>query len=132
MKGGVFISNIYNNTKEKELVSYELFIETSLDKLGFRKNTLGTKYLKDLILFTFNQKIYNIFINRISTEFLKEKKIEYISEKKFLDNINYAIKNVDYQKFKNNFNIVFKAEYDIYYLSTKNIVILFLNILERI
>ena len=44
------MDNLYNNTKEKELVSYELFVETSLDKLGFRKNTLGTRYLKDLIL----------------------------------------------------------------------------------
>ena len=39
------MNNLSNNTKEKSLVSCELFIETSLDKLGFRKNTLGTKFL---------------------------------------------------------------------------------------
>lgn len=126
------MSNLSNNTKEKSLVSCELFVETSLDKLGFRKNTLGTKYLKDLILFTYHKKIYNIFINRISLDYLEHKQLNYISQKMFLDNINYAIKNVDYQKFKNNFYSIFHSEYDIYYLSTKNIVILFLNVLERI
>ena len=126
------MNNLFINTKEKSLVSCELFIETSLDKLGFRKNTLGTKYLKDLILFTYEQNIYNIFINRISSDYLEYKQLNHISQKMFLDNINYAIKNVDYQKFKDNFYSVFHSEYDIYYLSTKNIVILFLNILERI
>ena len=125
------MNNLSNNTKEKSLVSYELFIETSLDKLGFRKNTLGTKYLKDLILFTYEQNIYNIFINRISSDYLEYKQLNHISQKMFLDNINYAIKNVDYQKFKDNFYFVFHSEYDIYYLSTKNIVILFINALEK-
>ena len=126
------MNNLSNNTKEKSLVSYELFIETSLDKLGFRKNTLGTKYLKDFILFTFNQNYYDIFIDKITLEFLKSKNITHISKKNFITRIEYAIKNVDYQKFKNNFYSVFHTEYDIYYLSPKNIVILFISALEKI
>ena len=125
------MDNLYNNTKEKELVSYELFVETSLDKLGFRKNTLGTRYLKDLILFTFNQNYYDIFIDKISIEFLKLKNINHISKKNFITRIDYAIKNVDYSKLKNNFYSIFHTEYDIYYLSLKNIVILFINALEK-
>ena len=125
------MDNLYNNTKEKELVSYELFVETSLDKLGFRKNTLGTRYLKDLILFAFNQNYYDIFIEKISIEFLKFKNINHISKKNFITRIDYAIKNVDYSKLKNNFYSIFHSEYDIYYLSPKNIVILFINILEK-
>ena len=126
------MDNLYNNTKEKELVSYELFVETSLDKLGFRKNTLGTRYLKDLILFAFNQNYYDIFINKFSIEFLNSKNINHISKKNFITRIDYAIKNIDYSKLKNNFYSIFHAEYDIYYLSPKNIVILFINALERI
>ncbi|MGN1299459.1 MAG: hypothetical protein ACI4UE_05730 [Candidatus Scatovivens sp.] len=78
------MNNSYNYIKEKDLVSYELFIESSLDKLGFRKNTLGTKYLKDLILFTFSQKIYDIFIDKICIEFLDYKNLNHISKKNFI------------------------------------------------
>ena len=125
------MNNLYNNTKEKELVSYKLFVETSLDKLGFRKNTLGTRYLKDLILFTFNQNYYDIFIDKICIEFLNSKNINHISKKNFITRIDYAIKNVDYSKLKNNFYSIFHSEYDIYYLSPKNIVILFISALEK-
>ena len=59
-----------NSTKEKEL-SYRVFIKESLEKLGFRKNTIGTKYLIELILFAFMKDYFNIFINRISIDFFK-------------------------------------------------------------
>lgn len=117
-----------NSTKDKELSYY---IETSLDKLGFRKNTLGTKYLKDFILFIFKEDVYEIFIDKLSVKFIKFMKIEHISSKNFITRIDYSIKNADIQKFKNNFYSVFKVEYDIYYLTIKNIVILFINALER-
>lgn len=120
------------STKEKDLVSYELFIDNSLDKLGFRKNTLGTKYLKDLILYIFSKNIYDLFVDRICIEFLEYKEIKHISKKNFITRIEYAIQNVDNIKFKNNFKSVFKTEYDIYYKTPKNLIILFLNVLVNL
>lgn len=131
-KDGVVVKISYDNsTKEKEL-SYRVFIKESLEKLGFRKNTIGTKYLIELILFAFMKDYFNIFINRISIDFLKCMGIDDISLKQFLDNINYAIKNVDIDKFKSNFYLVFHNDYDVYYFSTKNIVVLFLGVLEEV
>lgn len=120
------------STKDNSISPYSIFIDQTLDKLGFRKNTLGTKYLKELILYTYTNNIYNIFINRICKKYLLDKQLNTISETMFLDNIKYAIKNVDIYKFKNNFHKIFNTEYDIYYLSTKNIVILFVNILSNL
>lgn len=120
------------STKDNSISSYSIFIDQTFDKLGFRKNTLGTKYLKELILYTYTNNIYNIFINRICKKYLLDKQLNTISETMFLDNIKYAIKNVDIYKFKNNFHKIFNTEYDIYYLSTKNIVILFVNILSNL
>lgn len=119
-------------TKEKDLVSYELFIDNSLDKLGFRKSILGTKYLKDLILYIYSKNIYDLFVDRICMEFLEYNKIKYISKKNFITRIEYSIQNVDNIKFKNNFKNVFKTEYDIYYKTPKNLIILFLNMLSRL
>lgn len=86
----------------------------------------------ELILFSYQKEYYNIFINKICTEYLKEKKLEEISQESFLENIKYAIRNVDYRKLKNNFQEVFGFEYDEYFRSTKSLVILFLNMLENL
>lgn len=50
----------------------------------------------------------------------------------FLDNIKYAIRSVDIFKFKSNFRCIFNTDYDVYYLSTKNLIILFINALNHL
>ena len=119
------MQKIYDNsTKDKELSYY---VDILLDKLGFRKNTLGTKYLRDLILFIYFNNVYDIFIDKACINFLKSKNIMHISKKNFINRLDYAIKNVDIDKFQKNFYSIFHIEYDIYYLSVKNIVILLVN-----
>lgn len=118
-------------TNDKSTVSCGLVVERILDKLGFRKSTLGTKYFKDFIVYAYNKNDYDFFVNRTITEFLKDKKLTHISKKKYIDNMNYAIKNVDIYKFKDNFYSIFHTEYNLYYLTIKNITILIFNCLNR-
>lgn len=124
------MKNVYDSFTKDEELSYRLFLKTIFEKLGFRKNVMGTKYLIELILFTYEQDYFTIFLNRICADYLRYKNIHSISQKQFLDNITYAIKNVDIYKFKNNFYEVFHTEYTVYYLSPKNILILCLSAME--
>lgn len=118
-------------TKENCNISYESFIQTSLAKLGFKFNTSGTKYLKDLILFIYINNVYDVCIDKICKEFLINKNIYSISVKNFITRIDYSIQNVDNKKFQYNFYNIFHVDYDIYYRSVKNIVNLFIGILDK-
>lgn len=114
------------STKENCNISYELFIQTSLAKLGFKFNTLGTIYLKDLILFIYTNNVYDVCIDKLCKEFLVNKNIYNISVKNFITRIDYSIQNVDNKKFQYNFYNIFNVNYDIYYRSVKNIINLFI------
>lgn len=120
------------STKENCNISYELFIQTSLAKLGFKFNTLGTIYLKDLILFIYTNNVYDVCIDKLCKEFLVNKNIYNISVKNFITRIDYSIQNVDNKKFQYNFYNIFNVNYDIYYRSVKNIINLFICILNNI
>ena len=117
----------YDYTKDKKYKSYEKTIYNSLIKLGFRITNVGTTYLKDLILFAHFQNCYEINITKLAKEFMQYKNIDYISYKTFINSIDYAVKNVDNKKFKNNFEKVFDVEFDEYYNSAKILIMIFFN-----
>lgn len=71
------------------------------------------------------------FVEEECKSYFKENKIDNISFDNFRHRIDYSIKNVDIDKFKSNFEDIFRIDYDIYYLSVKNIVMLILNLMER-
>lgn len=125
------MKNSYDYTKDEKYKSYEKLIYDSLIKLGFRITNVGTMYLKDLILCAYFNNYYEINVSKLVKDYMKYKKIDYISYKTFINCIDYSIKNLDYTKMKIYFRIIFDITYDSYYFSTKNILLLFLNIIKK-
>lgn len=122
------MNSICTDIDNKNLIS---FINTSLDKLGFKSTIKGTIYLKNFILFAFLNNYNNINIEQIVIDYITFNNIT-TTKRTFISNIEYSIYNTDFNKFKNNFYSVFNIQYDIYYKSTRNITILFINTLNDI
>lgn len=120
----------YDYTKDERYKSCEKFIYNSLIDLGFRVTNVGTMYLKALILFAYFNNYYEINVTKIVKDFMKYKNIDYISYRTFINCIDYTINNVDYEMFKKNFEEVFYIKFDEYYLSSKNILVLFIRFIS--
>jgi len=118
------------STKEKE-ISYANLVDKYLLDLGFEFNKSGTRYLRDLILTAYFLEDYEFFINNTVEKFLSINNI-HITPKNFLRNIQYSIENVNYNKIKKGFYSIFNIEYNNYYLTPKNVIVLFLNLLNKI
>lgn len=121
----------YDYTKDERYKSYEQLVYDSLIKLGFRITNVGTLYLKDLILFIYFNNYYEISITKVVNDFMKVNKIDYISSRTFINCMIYSINNYDQILFKTSFKLVFNIEYDYYYCSVKNLIVLFINLLKK-
>ncbi|MBR2247913.1 MAG: hypothetical protein IKN74_00890 [Clostridia bacterium] len=120
------MKNSYDYTKDEKYKSYEQFVYKSLIDLGFRITNVGTMYLKDLILFAYFNNYYEINVTKIVKDFMQYKNINYISYRTFINCIVYSINSITYDSFKK----IFKIHYNEYYNSTKNLIILFINMLN--
>lgn len=118
------------STKDNEM-SYIEFVDMILDRLGFRKNNVGTRFLREFVIYLYNKNPFEIIINNEIEEFLKERNIKDLTVINFIKRINYAIQYADNTKMKDNFFNVFRTQYDSYYLTPKNFIIFILNVLEK-
>lgn len=118
------------STKDKE-VSYIEFVDMILDRLGFRKNNVGTRFLREFVIYLYKKNPFEILINNEIEEFLKEREIKNLTIINFIKRIDYAIRYADIKKIEDNFFKVFHTEYDSYYLTPKSFIILMLNVLEK-
>lgn len=118
------------STKDKE-VSYIEFVDIILDRLGFRKNNVGTRFLREFVIYLYKKNPFEIIINNEIEEFLIEKNITNLTVINFIKRINYAIQYADSKKMKDNFFNVFHTEFYLYYLTPKNFIIFMLNMLEK-
>ena len=121
----------YDYTKDEKYNSYEKLVYESLIKLGFRLTNVGTLYLKDLILFVYFNDYYEISLTKIVNDFMKINNIDYISSRTFINCMIYSINNYDQDLFDNNFKRIFNIEYDYYYCSVKNLIVLYINMLKN-
>lgn len=118
------------STKDKE-VSYIEFVDMILDILGFRKNNVGTRFLREFVIYLYKKNPLEIIINDEIGEFLVERNIKNLTIINFIRRINYAIQYADRKKMKDNFFNIFYTEFDLYYLTPKNFIVLMLNVLEK-
>ena len=118
------------STKDKE-VSYIEFVDMILDRLGFRKNNVGTRFLREFVIYLYKKNPFEILINNEIEEFLKEREIKNLTIINYIKRIDYAIRYADIKKIEDNFFKVFHTEYDSYYLTPKSFIILMLNVLEK-
>ena len=131
LKGAEKMKTEYDiSTKEKEM-SYLLLVDFILySKLGFRPANSGSRYLKEIIIYIFEKETEDYSIESEIKEYIKKKKINK-NYKTIKSKIIYSINNVKKDIIKKNFQEVFRVEYDVYYLSTKNIIELMINLLEN-
>ncbi len=118
------------STKDKD-VSYIEFVDMILDRLGFRRNNVGTRFLREFVIYLYKKNPLEIIINDEIEEFLVERNIKKITIINFIRRINYAIQYADSKKMKDNFLNVFHTEFDLYYLTPKTFIIFMLNVLEK-
>ena len=118
------------STKDKD-VSYIEFVDMILDRLGFRRNNVGTIFLREFVIYLYKKNPLEIIINDEIEEFLVERNIKKITIINFIRRINYAIQYADSKKMKDNFLNVFHTEFDLYYLTPKTFIIFMLNVLEK-
>lgn len=121
---------LYDYTKDTKYKSFEQFVNNSLINLGFNINIFGTKLLKDLILYTYFNQEYDIYFDKIASSFFEYHSINDISVNTASHRICYAIQNINNTMLKNNFYTIFNVEYDYYFRSPKNLLILFINVLN--
>lgn len=118
------------STKDKD-VSYIEFVDMILDRLGFRRNNVGTRFLREFVIYLYKKNPLEIIINDEIGEFLVERNIKNLTIINFIRRINYAIQYADRKKMKDNFFNIFYTEFDLYYLTPKNFIVLMLNVLEK-
>ena len=123
------MKNSYDYTKDEKYKSYEQFVYKSLIDLGFRVTNVGTMYLKDLILFAYYNNYYEIYVTKLVKDFMQYKNINYISYRTIINYMDYSLKNTSSMLSKN-FIKVFSFQFNYYYISIKNLLLLFLNLLH--
>lgn len=119
------ISNIDKET------SYIKLVDNYLYQLGFKLNNNGTRFLRDLILTAYFMQYYDISIENIVSDFFKINTIQQITKQNYTQRIYYAIQNTNKKSLKNNFPIVFGIEFDYEFTCIKNLLILFVNTLNK-
>lgn len=124
------MQNLYDTfTKDKTKVSYEFWVEKSLINLGFCYSNAGTHYLKKMILYVFENDLDNVTMEKLYIEISKKTNKKPLAIK---GAIKYAINMINTTKAKSNFYKIFNYEYDYYFLTPKNLILLFVTLLNRI
>ena len=117
-------------TKDNCKLSYDLFIDDSLIKLGFIYSNIGTYYYKKLICLLYSRDMSNININNLCILLAKE--LKNISADTIYANIRTTFRRIDKNKTSKNFYDVFCIPFDDYFITPKSLAILFMNTLNRI
>lgn len=121
-----------NNTCTKDkrvLFSYSLYIEASLLKLGFAYSSKGTCYFRKMIETVYNKKYEDFKLNDLYVEVSKEFNVPANIIK---EDIKSLFKRIDNNKSSKNFEKIFHLPFEYFYITPKNLIILFINTLNRI
>lgn len=121
-------NNTYTNDKQVKF-SYDIFIEISLLKLGFNYSSIGTIYFKRILEITYINKYkeINLFYlyKIIATEFST-------TDNNVKENIKSTFKRIDINRCNQHFIKVFNIPFEYFYITPKNLIVLFLNTLNRV
>lgn len=114
-------------TKDNVKISYSSFIQAILIELGLSPSNRGTYYLRDIILLAIQENNFH----DISLIELRNKlaKLNNVSACTIKSNIDYTFKFKDKSKAQKNFEKIFNIEYDEYYITTKTLTNLIVNLI---
>ena len=122
------MSSLYETCTKEKTISYEqrLFIKKSLQQLGFNPKHNGFILLQKAIIHAYKQDLITINLEEIYRYLsLKTNK----SYKTIESDIRYSFYNINIKKLSQNYKNIFQLGFSLEYLSIKNLVYDFLDIL---
>lgn len=109
-------------------ISYELFLDSSLILLGFGFSNTGTILFRELIKTLFIEKSEIINLN----DYYSKLSLKYNTPSSNVSsNIKATFRRIDINLSKQNFKKVFGIDYNDLFITPKNLIVLFLNTLNR-
>lgn len=121
----------YDMCTKEEKISYSEFVDDILiNKLGLSCSNIGTKYLRELIIYIYLKNPFEIVLKREINAFIVDRNIDKSFEG-IKTIIRYSIDYADISKLRENFYLIFKTEYDSYYLTAKKIIITIINMMNK-
>ena len=118
----------YNeNSNDKKQI--DIFLNSTLSKLGLNHANLGTRYFKEIIKLAYFNNFTDVKYKDLC--FMLSKQLN-VSIRKININIYNSINSINIALAKKNFIDIFNMDFDYFYISPKRFTILFLNLLYNI
>lgn len=115
----------YNeNSNDKKQI--DIFLNSTLSKLGLNYANLGTRYFKEIIKLAYFNNFTDVKYKDLC--FMLSKQLN-VSIRKINSNIYNSINSINIALAKKNFTDIFNMDFDYFYISPKKFTILFLNLL---
>lgn len=118
----------YNeNSNDKKQI--DIFLNSTLSKLGLNYANLGTRYFKEIIKLAYFNNFTDVKYKDLCSMLSKQLNV---SIRKINSNIYNSINSINIALAKKNFIDIFNIDFDYFYISPKRFTILFLNLLYNI
>ena len=115
----------YNeNSNDKKQI--DIFLNSTLSKLGLNYANLGTRYFKEIIKLAYFNNFTDVKYKDLCSILSKQLNV---SIRKINSNIYNSINSINIALAKKNFADIFNIDFDYFYISPKKFTILFLNLL---
>lgn len=115
----------YNeNSNDKKQI--DIFLNSTLSKLGLNYANLGTRYFKEIIKLAYFNNFTDVKYKDLCSMLSKQLNV---SIRKINSNIYNSINSINIALAKKNFIDIFNMDFDYFYISPKKFTILFLNLL---
>ncbi len=115
----------YNeNSNDKKQI--DIFLNSTLSKLGLNYANLGTRYFKEIIKLAYFNNFTDVKYKDLCSMLSKQLNV---SIRKINSNIYNSINSINIALAKKNFTDIFNMDFDYFYISPKKFTILFLNLL---
>ena len=115
----------YNeNSNDKKQI--DIFLNSTLSKLGLNYANLGTRYFKEIIKLAYFNNFTDVKYKDLCSMLSKQLNV---SIRKINSNIYNSINSINIALAKKNLADIFNLDFDYFYISPKKFTILFLNLL---
>lgn len=118
-----------DDCSKKEKISYELFLDSSLLLLGFNYSSIGKIFYKEMLRIVYKNNNECIKLNKLFKQLSKQYNV---TTRNIQNNIQSSFRRMNTNMAEQNFRKVFGIEYSNFFITPKNLIVLFLNTLNRL
>lgn len=112
----------------EEKIPYELFLDSSLLLLGFNYSSIGTIFYKEILKIVYKNNSEYVKLDEL---FKQLSKVNNIPIRNIQNNIQSSFRRMNTNITEQNFRKVFGIDYNNFFITPKNLIVLFLNTLNR-